>query len=459
MTAGSLAARRTQMTSMITDRSPVQFSDALPAECDVVIIGGGIAGIATAYFLAQRGVKAVVCEKGRVAGEQSSRNWGWVRQQGRDWAELPIMMESNRIWQGLAKETGEKDLSFTQAGCLYLADTQEKLEKFEAWFDLAKQHQLSTKMLSVEEIQSRYPGISGEWVGGMITDTDGRGEPFVAVPALARAAQRAGVKIIEQCAVRSLETEDGRVAGVVTEHGRVRCPQVVLAGGAWSTHFAANAGLSLPQLAVRSTVARTTPAPDVYGPNISSPGMCLRRRSDGGYTVTTGDRAEHYLSAGSFRYFAKYIKLLKATARDVRVYPRAPRDFPGSWGMARRWSADEISPFERMRVVNPEPSPVVISDIQKRLPQRFPALRDAGLAEAWAGMIDVTPDAVPVLGEVNDRPGLYYATGLSGHGFGIGPAIGRIMADILTGRSPGHDLSRFRLGRFFDGSPMVPGPY
>ncbi len=447
------------MSSMITDISPIQFADELPAECDVLIIGAGIAGIATAYFLAKRGVKAVVCEKGRVAGEQSSRNWGWVRQQGRDWAELPIMIESNRIWRGLAEETGEKDLTFTQAGCLYLADTEEKLGKFETWFELAKQHQLSTRMLSGDEIRSGFADISGDWIGGMVTETDGRAEPFVAVPALARAAQRAGAKIIEQCAVRSVELENSRVAGVVTEHGQVRSPQVVLAGGVWSTHFAANAGLSLPQLAVRSTVARTGTAPDVYGPNISSPGLCLRRRSDGGYTVTTGDRAEHYLSTGSFRYFGKFLNLMKATARDVRVYPSAPRHYPGAWSTPRRWSADETSPFERMRVVNPEPSPVVLKDIRKRLPHRFPALRDAGLSEAWAGMIDVTPDAVPVLGEADDHPGLYFATGLSGHGFGIGPAIGRIMADILTSRSPGHDLSRFRMGRFFDGSPMVPGPY
>lgn len=444
---------------MITDSAPVRFTDALPAECDVIIIGAGIAGIATAYFLAKRGVNVVVCEKGRVAGEQSSRNWGWIRQQGRDWAELPIMMESNRIWRGLAKDTGEKDLTFTQSSCLYLADTDEKLHKFEEWFELARQHQLSTRMLSAEEIAKQYPDISGDWVGGMVTETDGRAEPFVAVPAFARAAQRAGATISEQCAVRSLEVEDGRVAGVVTEQGKIRSTRVVLAGGVWSTHFAANAGLSLPQLTVRSTVARTAQAPDVYGPNISSPGLTMRRRQDGGYTVTSGDRAEHYLSMGSFRYFIKYINLMKATARDIRLYPGAPAHFPGAWGVPRRWSADEISPFERMRVVNPEPSRVVIKDITDRLPKRFPALKNVQLAEAWAGMIDVTPDAVPVLGEADRLPGLYFATGLSGHGFGIGPAVGRIMADILTGRSPGHDLSRFKHQRFFDGSPMVPGPY
>jgi glycine/D-amino acid oxidase-like deaminating enzyme len=112
-----------------------------------------------------------------------------------------------------------------------------------------------------------------------------------------------------------------------------------------------------------------------------------------------------------------------------------------------------------MRVLNPDPSPIVVQRIKDRLPVRFPELKDVKLAEAWAGMIDVTPDAVPTLGEDYKIKGLYIATGLSGHGFGIGPAIGRITADIVTGRDPGYDLTRFRAERFVDGSDIKPGPY
>ncbi len=314
-------------------------------------------------------------------------------------------------------------------------------------------------MLTPAELAARYPDIRGKFTAAMITESDGRAEPFVAVPALARAARRSGAAVIEDCAVRTLDIAGGRVAGVVTEKGRVKAAQVVLAAGAWSTHFAHNMGVDLPQLAVRSTVARTGPAPDAYGPNISTPGLTLRRRSDGGYTVATGDLAEHYLSRKSFRYAVKFLKLLRASARDVRVRLAAPRGYPGAWGAPTRWSADEVSPFERMRVLNPEPSPVVVRRIEERLPRRFPAIAGVKLAEAWAGMIDVTPDAVPTLGEEPGLPGLYYATGLSGHGFGIGPGVGRVMADVLTGRDPGHDLTRFRPGRFFDGSEIVPGPY
>lgn len=444
---------------MITEATPVSFSDPLPEVVDVVVIGAGVIGTATAYFLAQRGLKVLLCEKGRVAGEQSSRNWGWVRQQGRDWAELPIMMEANRIWRGLAEKTGEKDLAFTPSGCVYLAETKPQMAKYEAWFDLAKQHQLDTRMLSKDEIKALAPDVGGSWVGGMLTASDGRAEPFVAVPALARATRKLGAAIIEDCAVRTLETEAGRVAAVVTEKGRVRTGSAVLAGGAWSTYFATILGLSLPQLIVRSTAGRTQPAPDRISPNVSTPGLAIRRRDDGGYSIATGDVAEHYISLNSFRYFTKFLKLLRISIKDVRLKGAPPSGYPGAWGSKSRWAGDEVSPFEKTRVLNPPPSEEAARRLKECLPKRAPWLKDVGTAELWAGMIDVTPDAVPYICEAPSPGGLFIGTGMSGHGFGIGPAVGRILADLVQGRSVGHDLSRFRFNRFSDGSPIVPGPY
>ena len=150
---------------MISEQTPIAFADPLPEAVDVVVIGAGVVGTATTYFLAERGVRVLLCEKGRVAGEQSSRNWGWVRQQGRDRAELPIMMESNRIWRELAEKTGEKDLTFTPSGCVYLAESEEGLARFESWHDLAKQHQLDTRMLSAAEAAAQAPALNGNWVG------------------------------------------------------------------------------------------------------------------------------------------------------------------------------------------------------------------------------------------------------------------------------------------------------
>jgi glycine/D-amino acid oxidase-like deaminating enzyme len=319
---------------VITEATPIAFSGPIPEAVDVVVIGGGIVGVSAAWFLAEAGVKVLLCEKGRIAGEQSCRNWGWVRQQGRDWAELPIMMEANRIWRELPARTGERDLTFTPSGSVYLAETASQLAKYETWHDLAKQHQLDTRLLSAEEATALAPTMSGHWIGGMQTASDGRAEPLIAVPALARAAAKKGASILEDCAVRTVETRSGEVDAVVTEQGRVRTDTVLLAGGAWSTHFAGNLGLDLPQLMVRSTAGRTNAVPAAPGapiPNVSIAGFAIRSRDDGGYTIATGDLAEHYVSRKSFKYFTKFLKLMKISAKDVRLRPWPPSGYPGAW--------------------------------------------------------------------------------------------------------------------------------
>ena len=128
----------------------------LPNRVAVVVIGGGIIGVSAAYFLAKRGVPVLLLEKGRLAGEQSSRNWGFVRQQGRDPAELPTIIESLRIWRGLEAEIGES-VGFKQAGVLYLAESEETEHRFATWLDLARQYQLDTRMLSAEEARAALP--------------------------------------------------------------------------------------------------------------------------------------------------------------------------------------------------------------------------------------------------------------------------------------------------------------
>ena len=176
-------------------------------------------------------------------------------------------------------------------------------------------------------------------------------------------------------------------------------------------------------------------------------------------TISCGDVAEHYVSAKSFKYFTKFLRLMKVSKKDIRLRAAPPPGYPGAWGSKRRWSGDEVSPFEHMRVLDPPPLQAVGQRLAQRLPERAPWLAEAGIAELWAGMIDVTPDAVPYICAAPAPAGLFIGTGLSGHGFGIGPGVGRILADLIQGRPPGHDISRFRFERFADGSPIVPGPY
>ncbi len=444
---------------IFSDQSPIQFHDPLPDQVDVVIIGAGVIGISTAWFLNKSGVSVFVCEKGRVAGEQSSRNWGWVRQQGRDAAELPIAIDSINIWAQLARETGE-DLGFTREGVLYLADTDKQLATYEQWLEVAKQHQLDTRILNSAEVDELITDNPGHWRGALYTASDGRAEPFKAVPAIARALQRAGGAIRENCAVRTIDTEAGRVIGVVTEQGRIRAQSVVCAAGAWSSLFAGNLGIKLPQLTVRATVVRTAPAPDVFSGNAAADDIAFRRRMDGGYTVAASGLNEHFIGADSFRYFFPFLPSLFASTDYLRL--RAGENL--GEGLlkrllqTRKWSEDDISPFEQKRVLNPPPSQIAINQMHDRLGRRLPSLTGIAFTEAWAGMIDVLPDVVPVMDKVDAYPGLFLATGFSGHGFGIGPGAGRVMADMVQGHPAAHDLTRFRLSRFTDGSKIVPGP-
>lgn len=440
---------------MITDTSPIVFRDDLPASIDVIVIGAGVAGVSTALFLRERGVSVLVCEKGRVAGEQSSRNWGWVRQQGRDPAELPIMQESIRIWDGLAEACGE-DLGFTRTGVLYIASSEKELAKFESWMKVAKEHQLDTRLLSKSEVEGLVAAPKGQWLGGLLTPSDGRAEPFKAVPALARACQRLGVTIAENCAVRGLDLQGGKVAGVVTEKGPIRCERVLLAGGAWSSLLLRSLGLDLPQLVVRETVARTAPAPEIFAGAAADEAIAFRRRQDGGYTLALADHAEHYVTADSLRYFTNFLPTLRRSWKMLNLrFSGSPM---GGWLPERRWQPEETSPFERTRVLNPQPSPSALRRMRRRLKDRLPALADLPFEQSWAGMIDSLPDVVPVLDEASACPGLFIATGLSGHGFGIGPGVGRVMADLIQGKAAGHDLRRFRFERFSDGSPLEVGP-
>ncbi len=418
----------------------------LPEAADVVVIGGGIIGVSTAWHLCRGGHRVVLLEKGRLAGEQSSRNWGFVRQQGRDAAEMPLIMESLRIWGRLAEELGT-DVGFRRAGTLYLADDEEALARFEAWLEIARAHQLDTRLLGPDEVRSELPGAAGAWRGALATPSDGRAEPARAVPALAAGARAAGAHIAEWTAARGIVCAAGRVDAVVTERGAVRAGAVVVAGGAWSRLFCARHGVAFPQLKLRGSVLRTGPAPAVTARALWSSEVALRPRLDGGYTVAHGGVAEVMLVPDSLRLGHLFRGLYRDERRRVRV--RLGKRFLEELLTPRVWDLDRPSPFERERVLDPEPNGRILAEARHNLGRRFPPLAGVEVARTWAGFIDVTPDALPVISGVERLPGLYIASGFSGHGFGIGPGAGKVMAELVTGRPPSVDLVPFRLERFF----------
>lgn len=244
----------------LSPENPAEHVSNLPAEAGLVVIGGGVVGVATALFARRRGLSVVLVEKGRIAAEQSSRNWGWIRAQGRDPAELPVMLEARGLWRELAAQAGE-DIGLAETGVLYLADSDADMARYADWLRIARARDLDTRLLSSAETAAMLPEAAKRWPGALWTASDMRAEPWLAVPALARLAAREGVVIRENCAARGLDIEAGRVAGVVTEAGRIRARSVVLAGGAWSSLFLRRHRVAIPQLSVRSTAVRAEAAP------------------------------------------------------------------------------------------------------------------------------------------------------------------------------------------------------
>jgi glycine/D-amino acid oxidase-like deaminating enzyme len=435
---------------------PIAIPKTCPESADVVIIGGGIAGVSAAWFLAKDDVNVVLCEKGHIAGEQSSRNWGWIRKQERDVREMPMMIESHRIWRSFEQETGE-DIGYAEGGCYYLASSEAKLEKYESWMPTAREFGLDTRILSSADLSSHIKNTSQTWPGALYTPSDGRAEPHKAVPAMARVASRCGANILTGCAVRGVETSAGSVSAVVTEHGTIKTSTVLCAAGAWSSMFCRSLGISLPQLNVKGTVARTAPGPEILDGECFDRRVAIRRRQDGGYTVGHGGGGLlHPITPSTFRFASKFWPVLMQEIGSMWLTING--DFFTELATPVKWALDRESPFEKNRVLNPAPSQRTLRKIRKNLTEVHPALENTPIVESWAGMIDTTPDVVPVICPVESLPGFCIATGLSGHGFGIGPGVGKVAAAMLTGQDCGIDISPLRLSRFYDGSSVQPGP-
>jgi glycine/D-amino acid oxidase-like deaminating enzyme len=418
-------------------------------DADVVVVGAGIVGCATAYFLARRGARVVVVERGPVPGEQSRKNWGFVRQQGRDPLELPLVMEANRLWRGLERELAA-DVEWVQGGNLALAADEERLARFEEWLPVAREFGLDTRLLRARDLEAVVPGLAGDWAGGMHTPGDGHADPEKATDAFARAAVSRGASLHLGCAVEAVTTRAGAVDGVVTEHGEIRTPTVVCAAGAWSARLARTLGLDLPQRWVRGTVARTAPAPAVTTCAVWGPGVAFRQRRDGSFTVAAGGILDHDVTLDSLRQLRFFLPSYWKNKALFRFHVGRPllaslvATLPGS--AARR------RPLVWDRGLEPPPNPAKVRRSLAELRRVLPSLPPLGVARSWAGYIDAAPDLVPTLGEVPSLRGFLLATGFSGHGFAMGPIAGRLVSELIVDGKPSFDIGGFRFSRFAEGA-------
>jgi glycine/D-amino acid oxidase-like deaminating enzyme len=421
----------------------VQTNSDMPSVTAVVIIGGGMVGLTAALSLAEQKIPVVVLEKGRIAGEQSSRNLGWVRKTSRLAEDIPLALAADRLWAEMPERTGF-DVGYRQEGIMFIARTEEEMAPHESWIRSVEHLSLGSRLLSAAQIDEMVPGGQGKWAGGIYTASDGRAEPTLAASAVAKAAIAKGVVIIENCAVRSLCTQEGYITGVVTERGEIRCEQVLLAGGLWSRRFLGNAGLSLPTLPLIASVIRTRPMEGPTDISVGAPDFSFRRHIDGGYIITQRGILEAPLTIDHLTTGTKFIPQLRKYRNSIRV--SLGSHFIKDMLLPREWGTS-YSPFEQVRAMDPRVSDTLNADAMANLTAAWPVFERAHIAHTWAGMIDVTPDSNPVIGPVDKIPGLTIATGFSGHGFGTSPAAGRLAADLMSGNTPIVDPTPYRFDR------------
>lgn len=419
--------------------------DTLPSEADCVVIGAGIVGVSAAYWLARSGQKVVVLEKGAVGAEQSSRNWGWCRQQNRDARELPLSTRSLALWEEMAADIGDS-LGFSRCGLLYLSNDEAEIAAWATWGRFARGEGVDTRMLSAAEAAARGAATNQRWKGGVWSPTDGIADPARATALIAQAVVKHGGHVVQTCAARGVELEAGQVSGVITEKGVIRTRCVVMAGGAWAASFLHQLGIRFPQASARSSILSLAPGATGLPDALHTAPVSITRRGDGGYTLATSGRASVDLTPGALLGMRHFLPMFARRWRVLR--PGGTQGWAAGFETRRRWAMDRPTPMERTRILDPRPSPQVIAQTLARARALLPALRDLPVQASWAGYIDSTPDGVPVIDSDIGIPGLVLAAGLSGHGFGIGPGVGHLVADMVLGRPPITDTAQYRLARF-----------
>ncbi|MEM5550171.1 FAD-binding oxidoreductase [Pseudoalteromonas neustonica] len=422
----------------------VGTQDQLPDSTSVVIIGGGIVGVTAALALAERNIPVVLVEKGQIGCEQSSRNLGWIRKTSRHLHDVPLAVAADKLWAEMPDRIG-RDVGYKQAGIMFLSKTDAQISMQEDWLKSVESLSLDSRMLNAQEVDNLAPGGEGDWLGGLYTPSDGYAEPSIAAPAIAKAAVEKGTVIIQNCALRTLTKTDGKISGVVTEKGEIRCNQVLLAGGAWSRRFLGNLGVSLPTLPLICSVLRTKPMDGPTNIAVGGPDFSFRKHKDGGFIITQRGKLDAPLVLDHLLIGYRYLEQLRTQYSFLQVKIGSP--FFKDLGLSRKWGPKGPSPFEKVRVNDPAPNEYLNQQALNNLSNAWPAFKNAEIEESWAGLIDVTPDSNPVIDKIKSIPGLTVATAFSGHGFGTGPAAGQLAADLISNVEPIIDPSPYRFDR------------
>lgn len=371
-------------------------------KADVIIIGGGIIGCATAYYLTKRNRSVIVLEASdNIGNGGSSRNGGGVRQSGRDPRELPLAMYGiEHLWPGLSEELGV-NCEYHKEGNLRLGKTEEHLKILQGLTDRAAACGLDVRMVDADEVKRINPYLSDDVIGASWCPTDGHANPMVTTLAFYRKARQQGARFITGEKVLQLRKIRGRVTRVITAEHEYEGEFVMVAAGYGSREILATVGLDVPMHRELIECLVTEAEPHMFNQMLGT---------------AEADFYGHQSDHGSFV-------------------------FGGSSGL-------ELNNLDIGSVNSPSNSAITAPCICRGIMKYFPDLEDAKIVRTWAGYIDICQDGVPVLGMTEEAPGIIVACGFTGHGFGIAPAVGEQMAGLIIDGKTTVDISGLKYGRF-----------
>lgn len=367
---------------------------------DVLIVGGGLMGSATAFFLRQRGVSVILLERGLVGQQASGVNFGNVRRQGRFLPQLPLAHRSRALWGRLRELLGD-DVEFLPTGHLRVAYGPEQVAMMEAYRDAARPWGLELEMLTGNVVRDRFPWLSQEVLAGSWSPTDGHANPRLVAPAFARAARRDGARIVENAEVLAIEQEAGGFR-VDTADGAVwRAGALQVSAGAWGGRIAERFGEKVPIVARGPQMGVTEAVPYALHPVLG---------------ITTRETKE--------------VIYLRQVTRGNIVF-----------GGTGHGPAD-------LDTIRAKVEPRITLHQFTQLRRMVPALGALRIIRTWSGIEGYMKDDIPVMGASARIPGLFYAFGFCGHGFQLGPGVGDVMAELIaTGRTE-TPIEPFNISRF-----------
>ena len=365
----------------------------------LVIIGGGVSGLGTAYQLAKRGfTDVVVIEKSYFGSGATGRCGGGIRQQFSEEYNIVLARESVRMFENLGEELGQ-DIGFRQGGYLILAHTEEEAEHLKKNVKLQNSLDVPSRYMDPSEALDIVPQLNIEGLSAAAyCPTDGVAQPFLVIKGYVDNLKKMGVELYHHTTVKGIKVENGEIKKVITDKGEIETNMVLNAAGAWSAKIGEMVGVDMPNKPYRHEILATEHMEPWLKPMIISfhTGIYFSQSHDGEIVGGIGD-------------------------------PNEPSSFN------TKSSLEFLERFATVAV------------------RYIPMMRKLKVMRQWAGLYDVTPDARPILGPVDELPGFIQANGYSGHGFMIHPMVTKLLAEYIIDGKTSIDIEPLNLRRFKTG--------